>query len=128
MAPRPLPTKTPNRTDRLPRPAAADVVDHGDRSRVSDAGSASKVGDRTVVGGTSRVGEPFSTPAPPTRSTSRTAGHNSTLVFRALLLIAAAVALAFTVAAWIAPPDGSAGRDATSPDAPPPAVFVQPDR
>lgn len=125
MAPRPAPTK-PNRTAGPTRRSTTDLEAGGDVAE----GSATSTPSRSDVG---EVGHRHSSPEPtPGRLSSttiaaRTATRNSTLLFRALLLMAAAVALAFTVAAWIAPPNSGAGNS-TSPDAPPPAVFVQPDR
>ncbi|MDH5522098.1 MAG: hypothetical protein OEZ14_16380, partial [Acidimicrobiia bacterium] len=121
------PTKTPNQAA---RPTRRSTTNLEPRHEVAQVGTTSGP-TRSEVG---EVGHRQSFRREPTPNrlsltpiTARAATRNSTLLFRALLLIAAAVALAFTVAAWIAPPNPGADNS-TSPDAPPPAVFVQPDR
>ncbi|MDH3300330.1 MAG: hypothetical protein OES24_07465 [Acidimicrobiia bacterium] len=122
MASRPVPTKTPNRTARPTRHSTAGRAGH-----LGDADTATTTASRGAPTPVGAVDQEWSTPPSTSRqTTSRNAVHNSTLLFRALLLVAAAAALAFTVAAWIAPPNSGADNS-TLPDAPPPAVFVQPD-
>ncbi len=106
MAPSTVSTKAPARPRR--------------HTRRSSFVAADETGDLGHTDAT--VEQALSLPRPPGAST-----RNSTLLFRALLLIAALVALSFTTAALLAGAD-SADIGPTTPDAQPPAVLVQPDR
>ncbi len=116
--------ETPNRTARPTRRSTAEPPRRRHRFEAEPEPSRHESG---VGPGVDNRSGPVTAPSPTPALRLRAPARNSTLLFRALLLVAAAVALAFTVAALLAPPGPQSG-DPTSPDAPPPAVLVQPDR
>ncbi len=115
--------ETPNRTARSTRLSTAEPP----RRHRFEAEPEPSRHESPVGPGVDNRSGPVTAPSPTPALRLRAPARNSTLLFRALLLVAAAVALAFTVAALLAPPGPQSG-DPTSPDAPPPAVLVQPDR